>query len=127
VLWAISTLPLLLFLPGLLRGAWKSYAWMCFALMVYFQVFVTEIFRKPNDLITIGLLASLLLLFCTAMVFVWSRLTHGDPLFTLSQVALNDTIMVFAFAPLVGLLLGISAIIVPRKARYAENGVCPLR
>jgi ACR3 family arsenite transporter len=50
---------------------------------------------------------------CTAMVFVWSRLTHGDPLFTLSQVALNDTIMVFAFAPLVGLLLGISAIIVP--------------
>ena len=50
---------------------------------------------------------------CTAMVFVWSRLTHGDPLFTLSQVALNDTIMVFAFAPLVGLLLGISAISVP--------------
>jgi ACR3 family arsenite transporter len=50
---------------------------------------------------------------CTAMVFVWSRLTHGDPLFTLSQVALNDTIMVFAFAPLVGFLLGISAISVP--------------
>ncbi len=50
---------------------------------------------------------------CTAMVFVWSRLTNGDPLFTLSQVALNDTIMIFAFAPLVGLLLGISAITVP--------------
>ena len=50
---------------------------------------------------------------CTAMVFVWSKLTDGDPLFTLSQVALNDTIMVFAFAPLVGLLLGISAITVP--------------
>ena len=50
---------------------------------------------------------------CTAMVFVWSRLSNGDPLFTLSQVALNDTIMVFAFAPLVGLLLGMSAIIVP--------------
>ncbi len=50
---------------------------------------------------------------CTAMVFVWSRLTNGDPLFTLSQVALNDTIMVFAFAPLVGLLLGLSAITVP--------------
>ena len=50
---------------------------------------------------------------CTAMVFVWSRLTNGDPLFTLSQVALNDTIMVAAFAPLVGLLLGISAITVP--------------
>jgi len=50
---------------------------------------------------------------CTAMVFVWSRLTGGDPLFTLSQVALNDSIMVIAFAPLVGFLLGISAITVP--------------
>ncbi|NTU54341.1 MAG: ACR3 family arsenite efflux transporter [Chlorobiaceae bacterium] len=50
---------------------------------------------------------------CTAMVFVWSRLTDGDPLFTLSQVALNDVIMVVVFAPLVGLLLGISAITVP--------------
>ncbi|CAN0625955.1 Arsenical-resistance protein Acr3 [Burkholderia multivorans] len=50
---------------------------------------------------------------CTAMVFVWSKLSDGDPLFTLSQVALNDTIMVFAFAPMVGLLLGISAITVP--------------
>jgi ACR3 family arsenite transporter len=50
---------------------------------------------------------------CTAMVFVWSRLTDGDPYFTLSQVALNDVIMVFAFAPIVALLLGISAITVP--------------
>jgi ACR3 family arsenite transporter len=47
------------------------------------------------------------------MVFVWSRLTGGDPLFTLSQVALNDSIMVLAFAPLVAFLLGISAITVP--------------
>lgn len=50
---------------------------------------------------------------CTAMVFVWSRLTGGHPLFTLTQVALNDSIMVFAFAPLVALLLGLSAITVP--------------
>src|ERR1700694_3667866 len=50
---------------------------------------------------------------CTAMVFVWSNLTYGDPNFTLSQVALNDTIMVFAFAPIVGLLLGLSSITVP--------------
>ncbi len=50
---------------------------------------------------------------CTAMVFVWSRLVNGEPLFTLSQVALNDAIMVFAFAPLVALLLGISSIVVP--------------
>lgn len=50
---------------------------------------------------------------CTAMVFVWSRLTGGDPLFTLSQVALNDSIMVVAFAPLVALLLGVASIAVP--------------
>src|SRR6266853_6662501 len=50
---------------------------------------------------------------CTAMVFVWSNLTDGDPNFTLSQVALNDTIMVFAFAPIVALLLGLSSITVP--------------
>jgi ACR3 family arsenite transporter len=50
---------------------------------------------------------------CTAMVFVWSRLSNGDPLFTLSQVAVNDAIMVFAFAPLVAFLLGISSITVP--------------
>ncbi|TRQ39750.1 arsenic resistance protein, partial [Salmonella enterica] len=50
---------------------------------------------------------------CTAMVFVWSRLTNGDPLFTLSQVALNDAIMIVAFAPIVGLLLGMSSISVP--------------
>jgi len=50
---------------------------------------------------------------CTAMVFVWSNLTKGEPHFTLSQVALNDTIMIFAFAPIVGLLLGLSAITVP--------------
>jgi ACR3 family arsenite transporter len=50
---------------------------------------------------------------CTAMVFVWSNLLDGEPHFTLSQVAVNDLIMVFAFAPIVGLLLGLSAIIVP--------------
>ena len=50
---------------------------------------------------------------CTAMVFVWSRLSDGDPYFTLTQVALNDTIMIFAFAPIVGLLLGMASITVP--------------
>ena len=57
---------------------------------------------------------------CTAMVFVWSRLTNGHPLFTLSQVALNDTIMVFAFAPIVALLLGLSAITVPWNTLIAS-------
>lgn len=63
-----------------------------------------------------GYIAGLILLAaapCTAMVFVWSRLTNGNPIFTLTQVALNDLIMLFAFAPLVALLLGISAITVP--------------
>ena len=50
---------------------------------------------------------------CTAMVFVWSKLTDGDPYFTLTQVALNDTIMIFAFAPIVALLLGLASITVP--------------
>lgn len=60
---------------------------------------------------------------CTAMVFVWSRLSGGDPLFTLSQVALNDTIMVLAFAPIVGLLLGLSAITVPWDTLLVSVGL----
>jgi len=80
-------------------------------------LFVRQIFAPylPADQLD-SYIAGLILLAaapCTAMVFVWSRLSNGDPLFTLSQVALNDTIMVFAFAPVVGLLLGISAITVP--------------
>ncbi len=55
---------------------------------------------------------------CTAMVFVWSNLTDGEPNFTLSQVALNDTIMVFAFAPIIGLLLGLSSITVPWQTLF---------
>jgi len=55
---------------------------------------------------------------CTAMVFVWSNLSNGDPNFTLSQVALNDVIMIFAFAPIVGLLLGLSAITVPWETLF---------
>ena len=55
---------------------------------------------------------------CTAMVFVWSNLSDGEPHFTLSQVALNDLIMVFAFAPIVGLLLGLSAITVPWQTLF---------
>ena len=80
-------------------------------------IFVRHVFADwlPADQLD-SYVAGLILLAaapCTAMVFVWSRLTGGDPLFTLSQVALNDSIMVVAFAPLVGLLLGMSAIIVP--------------
>jgi arsenite transporter len=60
---------------------------------------------------------------CTAMVFVWSRLTGGDPLFTLSQVALNDSIMLVVFAPLVAFLLGLSAITVPWATLWVSVGL----
>ncbi len=80
-------------------------------------LFIRQIFAPylPADQLD-SYVAGLILLAaapCTAMVFVWSRLSNGDPLFTLSQVALNDTIMVFAFAPIVALLLGMSSIAVP--------------
>lgn len=80
-------------------------------------LFISTIFRSylPADQIE-SYVAGLILLAaapCTAMVFVWSNLTKGDANFTLSQVALNDTIMIVAFAPVVGLLLGLSAITVP--------------
>lgn len=80
-------------------------------------LFIGWLFRPylPGDQID-SYIAGLILLAaapCTAMVFVWSNLSDGEPHFTLSQVALNDLIMVFAFAPLVGLLLGLSAITVP--------------
>ena len=60
---------------------------------------------------------------CTAMVFVWSRLTGGDPLFTLSQVALNDAIMIVAFAPLVAVLLGLSSVTVPWDTLLTSVGL----
>jgi ACR3 family arsenite transporter len=80
-------------------------------------LFIGYLFRPylPADQID-SYIAGLIILAaapCTAMVFVWSNLTKGEPHFTLSQVALNDTIMVVAFAPIVGLLLGLSAITVP--------------
>jgi len=88
-----------------------------FSMALLGWIFIRQVFAPylPADQLD-SYVAGLILLAaapCTAMVFVWSRLTNGHPLFTLSQVALNDTIMVFAFAPLVALLLGLSAIIVP--------------
>ena len=88
-----------------------------FSMALLGWLFVRQLFAPllPADQID-SYIAGLILLAaapCTAMVFVWSRLTNGDGLFTLSQVALNDLIMVFAFAPIVALLLGISSIVVP--------------
>jgi arsenite transporter len=88
-----------------------------FSMALLGWLFIGWLFKPylPADQIN-SYIAGLILLAaapCTAMVFVWSNLCKGEPHFTLSQVALNDVIMVFAFAPLVGLLLGLSAITVP--------------
>ena len=88
-----------------------------FSMAVLAWLFIGWLFKPylPADQIN-SYVAGLIILAaapCTAMVFVWSNLSDGEPHFTLSQVALNDVIMVFAFAPIVGLLLGLSAITVP--------------
>ncbi|MFW8645469.1 ACR3 family arsenite efflux transporter [Rhizobium leguminosarum] len=88
-----------------------------FSMALLGWLFVGWLFRSmlPADQID-SYIAGLIILAaapCTAMVFVWSNLTKGEPHFTLSQVALNDAIMIVAFAPIVGLLLGLSAITVP--------------
>ncbi len=88
-----------------------------FSMALLGWLFIGWLFRPylPADQID-SYIAGLIILAaapCTAMVFVWSNLTRGEPLFTLSQVALNDAIMIIAFAPIVGLLLGLSAITVP--------------
>jgi ACR3 family arsenite transporter len=88
-----------------------------FSMAVLAWFFIGFLFEPylPDDQIS-SYIAGLILLAaapCTAMVFVWSNLSNGEPHFTLSQVALNDLVMVFAFAPIVGLLLGLSAITVP--------------
>jgi len=88
-----------------------------FSMALLAWIFIRHLFAPylPADQID-AYIAGLILLAaapCTAMVFVWSNLCDGEPNFTLSQVALNDAIMIVAFAPLVALLLGLSAITVP--------------
>jgi len=110
---------------GQVKSHWRGIAttvginWLVkpFSMALLGWLFIGFVFRPylPANMID-GYMAGLILLAaapCTAMVFVWSNLVDGEPHFTLSQVALNDTIMVFAFAPLVALLLGLSAITVP--------------
>lgn len=88
-----------------------------FSMALFAWFFIGYLFRDllPADQVD-SYIAGLVILAaapCTAMVFVWSHLMKGEPHFTLSQVALNDVIMVFAFAPIVGVLLGLSEITVP--------------
>ena len=98
-----------------------------FSMALLGWAFVGWLFRPylPAEQIT-SYIAGLILLAaapCTAMVFVWSNLSDGEPHFTLSQVALNDSIMVVAFAPIVGLLLGLSAITVPWQTLLLSVGL----
>ena len=128
LIW-IMVIPMLLKVDfgalGQVRQHWRgigvtlfiNWAVKPFSMALLAWLFIRQVFADwlPADQLD-SYVAGLILLAaapCTAMVFVWSRLTGGDPVFTLSQVALNDTIMVFAFAPIVGLLLGLSAIAVP--------------
>jgi ACR3 family arsenite transporter len=110
---------------GQVKSHWRGIAttvginWLVkpFSMALLGWLFIGYLFRPwlPAGQID-GYMAGLILLAaapCTAMVFVWSNLVDGEPHFTLSQVALNDAIMIFAFAPLVALLLGLSSITVP--------------
>ncbi|MEO7916823.1 MAG: ACR3 family arsenite efflux transporter [Dokdonella sp.] len=110
---------------GQVRQHWRGFGvtlfvnWLVkpFSMALLAWLFVRHLFAPllPAEQID-SYIAGLILLAaapCTAMVFVWSRLTGGDPLFTLTQVAVNDSIMLVAFAPIVALLLGLSSIIVP--------------
>src|SRR5271167_1557495 len=110
---------------GQVKEHWRGIAatvginWLVkpFSMALLGWLFIAHLFRPylPAGQID-GYIAGLILLAaapCTAMVFVWSNLVDGEPHFTLSQVALNDTIMVFAFAPIVALLLGLSSTTVP--------------
>lgn len=117
------------------RSHWKGIAvtvfinWAIkpFSMAILGWVFVANLFSEylPAEQID-SYIAGLIILAaapCTAMVFVWSNLCEGEPNFTLSQVALNDVIMIFAFAPIVGLLLGLSSIIVPWETLFISVGL----
>jgi ACR3 family arsenite transporter len=98
-----------------------------FSMALLGWIFIRQVFAPylPVDQID-SYIAGLILLAaapCTAMVFVWSQLCKGDPYFTLSQVALNDSIMVVAFAPIVALLLGLSSISVPWDTLLTSVGL----
>jgi len=128
LVWAMIVPMLLKIDPtalGEVKDHWRGIAvtvgvnWLVkpFSMALLGWLFVAHLFRPylPADQID-SYVAGLILLAaapCTAMVFVWSNLVDGEPHFTLSQVALNDSIMILAFAPIVGLLLGLSSITVP--------------
>ncbi len=120
---------------GQVAGHWRGIGvtlfvnWLVkpFSMALLGWIFVRHLFAAwlPSDQLD-SYIAGLILLAaapCTAMVFVWSQLCKGDPYFTLSQIALNDAIMVVAFAPVVGLLLGLSSITVPWDTLITSVGL----
>ncbi len=120
---------------GEVRSQWRgigitllvNWAFKPFLMAVLGWIFIGYLFRSwlPEPQID-SYIAGLILLGaapCTAMVFVWSHLCSGEPRFTISQVALNDVVMVFAFAPIVALLLGLSAITVPWNTLLLSVGL----
>lgn len=117
------------------KGQWRGIGvtlainWLVkpFSMALLGWLFIRHVFAAwlPADQLD-SYIAGLILLAaapCTAMVFVWSQLCKGDPYFTLSQVALNDAIMIVAFAPLVALLLGLSSITVPWDTLITSVGL----
>lgn len=117
------------------KGQWRGIGvtlfinWLVkpFSMALLGWIFIRQLFADmlPADQLD-SYIAGLILLAaapCTAMVFVWSQLCKGDPYFTLSQVALNDAIMIVAFAPIVALLLGLSAITVPWDTLITSVGL----
>lgn len=117
------------------KGHWRGIGvtlainWLVkpFSMALLGWIFIRHVFAGwlPADQLD-SYIAGLILLAaapCTAMVFVWSQLCKGDPYFTLSQVALNDAIMIVAFAPLVALLLGLSSITVPWDTLITSVGL----
>jgi len=138
LLW-LMIIPMLLKIDfaalGQVREHWRgigvtlfiNWAVKPFSMVALGWLFIGYLFKPylPADQIQayIGGLILLAAAPCTAMVFVWSGLSKGDPYFTLTQVALNDIIMVFAFAPIVGLLLGLSAITVPWETLLLSVGL----
>ncbi|ACR32959.1 ACR3 family arsenite efflux transporter [Burkholderia glumae] len=117
------------------KGHWRGIGvtlfvnWLVkpFSMALFGWIFVRHVFAPWLPAAQLdSYIAGLILLAaapCTAMVFVWSQLCKGDPYFTLSQVALNDAIMIVAFAPIVALLLGLSAITVPWNTLIASVGL----
>jgi ACR3 family arsenite transporter len=121
--------------PGQVRGHWKgigvtlfiNWGVKPFSMALLGWIFIRHVFAPMLPAAQLdSYIAGLILLAaapCTAMVFVWSQLCRGDPYFTLSQVALNDAIMVVAFAPLIALLLGLSSITVPWDTLMTSVGL----